>query len=311
MREFLIRVRIILILLFFMVLVTILFIFPGQVADFAQALDDQDTLIRILMGLTAILADVGMGFLVFRELEQIRHPGSGDGLTVRSREANVQVSVQSVQSNLDSHLKQIEGLHTVNTRVASQQGRVSIKLDITADDSVDIRKKIKEINKEIEQVVENQMGVRVAGKPVINLQLSTGAPIPVEADVPRRPGIFRREKKETQEPNTIPLDELKDTQTGSEPPVQPKPVEEKSEPPDEAVEPPKFGLFKSPDTETYLLDDDERPDFAAMAASVLEPNDETEKTEPQEADKPEASEAPTDFDLSATEVPDDETKKDG
>lgn len=193
MRTFLSRLRVVLLASIFIVLMTAFMVFPEGVADFANKLADQENTVRILMALCAVLADVLLALLIWRELQNARRDIKG--LTVRAREANVEVSLESVRDALTTHISSLEDIFDVETAVRGTYGRVVITMGITARDKIDVRKKTAEIHREIVKIVEKQMGLRLANRPDLRFTL-INEPTPEAEPKSRLGGFFNREKKE-------------------------------------------------------------------------------------------------------------------
>lgn len=244
MREFFIRLRIILISLLFIILVTAFLVFPKNVADVANELDQQESGIRLLLVLAALLADLVLLSIIYQELRPRRR--TAQGLIVRSRGSSAEISFESVKSSLNSQIGKVSGVHAVNARVRGERGRVVVELDIDADETVHLRKKTDEIHREIVKIVERQLGLRLASKPLIKFRLlSEPAPLrvssaaaPEEAEkakeeAPKKGmmGFFGREKKgeaPAQDLRLEPADDLAEPAVNpiaSQPPSTPEPSE--------------------------------------------------------------------------------------
>jgi len=181
MREFFIRVRTILIALLFIILITGFLVFPGQLADFAERIETQENQIRALLALAAVVADAILLFIIVQELRF--RSRNAQGLLVRSRAISAEVSLESVQSNLDAQIAKLTGVFAARTLVRAERGRVAIEIDIDADDKSDIRKASKQIHREIVKIIEKQMGLKLGAKPVIRFRLM-GQPAKIDLNEP-------------------------------------------------------------------------------------------------------------------------------
>lgn len=138
---------------------------------------------RVLLALTAIAVDLGIGLLLFYEL---RRPRSG--FLVRARGSKADVSPESIQAQVMHHVSQIEGVLDLDVRVQPMTGgRVDLTLDVLTLPDVMVAKKVKEITGVVRQVVVKHMGLRLGEGPSIHLELASPSAVAHAEDLVRQP----------------------------------------------------------------------------------------------------------------------------
>lgn len=200
MRELFIRIRIILISLIFLFFVTGFLVFPSGIADLANELESQESGIRILLVFLAVLADAALIFIIYQEIRPRAY--SGNGLIVRGGAPKTEVSLESVRQNLNYQIGELEDVFAAFSKVQALKGRVEIELQADLRDSVNVKRKSQQINREIVKIVEKQMGLRLARKPALRFDLvrepkpSLPEPISEEnSEAKKARFTFKREKK--------------------------------------------------------------------------------------------------------------------
>lgn len=150
------------------VVITILLVSPQVVVDFATRLATAEPLWRAVQVVIAVLVDAILIALIYRML----FPGRIEGLTVRVRGARTAVSLDSVQRQINTAVAQITDVLAVQTDVVADQGNVRLALRVRTRPDIIVPEKQKEINRVLRQVVEKQLGLRLAGAAVIHIALS-------------------------------------------------------------------------------------------------------------------------------------------
>jgi len=158
------------------VVVTILLVSPQIVVDFATRLATAEPVLRAAQVLIAVLLDAILIAVIYRTL----FPGRIEGLTVRARGARTAVSLDSVQRQINTAVAQITDVLAVQTDVVADQGNVRLALRVRTRPDIIVPEKQKEINRILRQVVEKQLGLRLAGPAVIHIALSADEYEPTE-----------------------------------------------------------------------------------------------------------------------------------
>lgn len=175
MSEFFLRLRLILIIIVSILLLTLFLVFPTVVEDIAQSIQDQEDPVRVGLVLAAVLIDLLLIWILVQELRMVRQ--NVRGLLVRSGDATAKVSLESVEKNLEAQVVRIEDIFAAHADVQAERGKVLVEMEIDARDTIDVRKKTKEINRDITRIVDKQLGLSLGGKPVIKFNLMSQPPV--------------------------------------------------------------------------------------------------------------------------------------
>jgi len=150
------------------VVITILLVSPQIVVDFATRLATAEPVLRAVQVVIAVLVDAILIAIIYRTL----FPGRIEGLTVRARGARTAVSLDSVQRQINTAVAQVSDVLAVQSDVVADQGNVRLALRVRTRPDIIVPEKQKEINRVLRQVVEKQLGLRLAGPAVIHIALS-------------------------------------------------------------------------------------------------------------------------------------------
>lgn len=152
-----------------MIGVTALFAAPQVVVQVAQSLGDTPTGTRTLLIVAAIVIDL----LLLAVAVRIIRPQNKEELMVRTRGATTKVSVDSVQRQINTRIAQISDVLHVHTDVEVTNGSASVELHVRTRPDIMIPEKQREIGRVLRQLVEKQMGLRLASDPLIHIALAT------------------------------------------------------------------------------------------------------------------------------------------
>lgn len=212
MRELLIRIRIVFISAFFILFITGFLVFPKAVSDLALALEEQESGIRLLLVILAVLADAALVFIIYQELRTPLRKYNEDSLPVRARGSHAEISMESVKQNLNSQLMALDDIFSVQTDVESVRGRVAVDMNINARDTVNIKRKTSLIQREIKKIVERQLGLKLDSTPTLHFELSSTAKVHLaepppkptaETDSKPKKSLFGRAKDQVPENDSI------------------------------------------------------------------------------------------------------------
>lgn len=184
--NFITRLLLILAVITLLVGATVLLVSPQAVIALAEGLNSVDTAGRAIQLLLALLIDL----LLLGLLYQLLRRTASRGLMVRARGARTEVSIDSVRRQIMAQIAQLPDVLDVQTEVRAERGNARVALRVKATPDITVPDKQNEINRALRQVVEKQMGLRLAGPPVIHIELQTGKePLepPVEAPAPLVP----------------------------------------------------------------------------------------------------------------------------
>jgi hypothetical protein len=181
MRSFFLRLRSIVIAICFIIVLTGFLVLPEQVIRIAEEINNQEDRVRLLSIVTAVLADFILIYIIWTEL-RVRH--HHDENIFRSRSGGAEITLDSVQKNLESQLGKVDMVYGIMSEVRNERGKVAVDVEVGADENVNVPKKTSEINREVKKVVERQMGLKLAEKPQIRFRLLS-QPAPAPSPMPR------------------------------------------------------------------------------------------------------------------------------
>ena len=168
MLNFLRRIVIALGLLVVVAGVTLFLVTPTVIIDLATRLNEATALMRTVQAVIALLVDALLLVVIYRVLRPVRD----EMLIVRARGAKAAVSIDSVQRQINARLSQVSDVLDVQNEVEVEKGSASVTLYVRTRPDIRIPEKQKEINRVLHQLVEKQMGLRMAGPPVLHLALA-------------------------------------------------------------------------------------------------------------------------------------------
>lgn len=98
-----------------------------------------------------------------------------DGLVVQAQGALANVEVESARAIVLSAVNNVPDVASAEATIRAVHGRADIQMDVNiAGNTVNIPQKQKEINRVLRQVINKQLGLRMQGRPRVNIRL--GAP---------------------------------------------------------------------------------------------------------------------------------------
>ncbi|MBN1964289.1 MAG: hypothetical protein JW910_06560 [Anaerolineae bacterium] len=165
------------------VAVTAFLVAPQVVIDLATSLNGDNVVVRVVQLIAALLIDVLLLFVVYRLIR----PRDGAGrLKVRARGAKAAVSLDSVQRQITMRVGQVADVLAVQAEVIDEGGAAQVTLNVRTRPDVLVPEKKKEIERVLKQVVERQLGLKLAGPAEISIDLSAdhlerGEPAVMEA----------------------------------------------------------------------------------------------------------------------------------
>lgn len=146
----------------------------------------------LLRGGLVVLID---GLLVFLLYLQVRRPPAS-GVPVRQVEGGeAQIAVSSIVSRLEYHVDRLPGVLDVKLKLAARRKGVEVRLDVETVADIFLPTIIEEIGNVTRQVIEEEMGLKLKGKPKINLRTVAYPPAaPGALDVADEPMLVEAEE---------------------------------------------------------------------------------------------------------------------
>jgi DNA-directed RNA polymerase subunit F len=173
------RILVTLLLLAMIPIVTVVLIVPHEAIqivgdwldDLDERVDDSISTGRLLIGgVIAVLVDALLVFLVYLQVRR----SSKKAVKVQKIEAGeAQIAVSSIVERLEYNVDRLNGILSVQPKISPERRGVAVTLDVEITSEVDMTSKIEEISAVVRQVVEDEMGLKLKGKPKLNLRAVT------------------------------------------------------------------------------------------------------------------------------------------
>lgn len=150
----------------FIALATIVLLAPNSVREFIEGIS-LVLRILVLLGIYSVA-----GFIVYQEFVLGRKAPT-KGLVIKgSGGAVTSIDVKSVHDRIVQALENLSGIDTVDVSVKSVRGKANIEAQVSVShSSINVPDKQKEIVRALQQVVEKQLGVRLAENPKVEILL--------------------------------------------------------------------------------------------------------------------------------------------
>lgn len=124
---------------------------------------------QLLIGVgLALLIDV---LLVLALYLQVRRPMVHAVPMQQVKGGQAQVAVDSVVDRLEYHIDRLPGVLEVEPKIAARRRGVEVTLEVETAAEVNMPTKIEEISAVARRVIEDEMGLKLRGKPKINLRM--------------------------------------------------------------------------------------------------------------------------------------------
>lgn len=172
-QDFLLRLRVILIAALLLAATTGVLVFPAELSAALDQLAKQPVTTRQVMVVVAVMVDMLFLAVIYQELQS--RPPTTEGVLVKN---NAGISLDLIQNTVNQQICQLAGIQTVFTRARAVKGRVELQIEIYGEENLHIPQAIQQIERESNKVVQKQMGLKLAGKPLIHFAESA-APKPV------------------------------------------------------------------------------------------------------------------------------------
>jgi hypothetical protein len=141
----------------------------------ANRVDPSVTAGRLIIGgVLVVLVD---GLLVFLLYLQVRRPSARAAAVQQVKDGQAQIAVSSIASRLEYHIDRLPGVLDIKPKIVAHRRGVEVLLEVETAADVNMPDKIEEISAVTRQVVEEEMGLRLKGKPQLNLR-TVGYPEP-------------------------------------------------------------------------------------------------------------------------------------
>ncbi len=113
-----------------------------------------------------------------------------EGLVVRAGRGLAFIDPESVRQQIVGVVSKVADIDHTEVSVDNDGGRAAVRLNVLAANSIIGPKKKVELTREVKKVVEDQLGVRLAGEPAITISLTPAGKVPgvsAQENLPPRP----------------------------------------------------------------------------------------------------------------------------
>ncbi len=118
-------------------------------------------------------------FWVWRPWRQFTYAQEAQGLVVQRGQGRAYMDTESVRQQVYSAVAKVVDIQRAEVTINNDLGRALVQVNVLTGNDINGPKKKQEISREIKKVVQDQLGIQLAGEPVINISLT-----PIGGDVP-------------------------------------------------------------------------------------------------------------------------------
>ncbi len=140
-------------------------------------------------------------FAVWRPWRRFTYAQEAQGLVVYRGQGRAYLDTESVRQQVYSAVTRVPDVQRAEVSINNDLGRAVIILNVLTANGINAPKKKQEISREVKKVVQDQLGIGLAGEPVINLTLA-----PIVGEVPQvtTVGAVPEVSKSPTSPRTLP-----------------------------------------------------------------------------------------------------------
>jgi hypothetical protein len=146
----------------------------ARVANLAEAA-------RLILGLSAIALDL---VLVWLLVAQFRRPPAKSARVSELKGGEAGVSLDAISQRVAHAVRQVPDVIEVQPDVQARGGRVRVRLEVVTSPYVQVPERVAQIVEVVKGVVEGEMGLKLKGKPDINVQHASYQAVPPPREVP-------------------------------------------------------------------------------------------------------------------------------
>jgi hypothetical protein len=182
--NFLRRIYLLLLGLLLVIAVTLLLLSPQAVGSWVGSISELSPVVRL-----AITIVIDLFLLVLMYLQVRPDPGAKvNGLVMRGSGAITEVSVESARDRILKAVSDVPDVVSAEATVKPVRGSADIEMQVVVmGNDVKLPNKQKEINRALRQVIDKQLGLRMAGQPRIHIRIhgeeATKPPVIIPAPV--------------------------------------------------------------------------------------------------------------------------------
>jgi hypothetical protein len=111
-------------------------------------------------------------FWVWKPWRQYSVEQKAQGLIVRKGQGRAYMDAESVRQQVYAAVMKVPDVQRADVTISNDLGRAVVQLSVLTENTIHGPKKKQEISREAKKVVEDQLGIRLAGEPIINMSLA-------------------------------------------------------------------------------------------------------------------------------------------
>ena len=129
--------------------------------------------------LRALIALVFLVIVVFVLWLELRRPGSRTVEVVRSTGGRIRITTAHVEQRIAETVDAMSGVIQTKVHIQERDNAVIARIDVVAAQNLDLVTKGEDVAAKIREVVQDELGLKLAGKPQITIKASKTKPIEV------------------------------------------------------------------------------------------------------------------------------------
>jgi hypothetical protein len=176
--SFLKRILLILLGLALISLVTVVFLVPQALVSAGVRLEEILPVARVIIVVIVDLIILALLYFVVRPSDTPKARNGSGTLVVRASGALADVNPESARERILRAVRDVPDVISAEAKLEPVRGRADIELDVVvaAASKVSVPNKQREIDRALRQVVTKQLGLDLAGRPRVHIQLQDETP---------------------------------------------------------------------------------------------------------------------------------------
>jgi hypothetical protein len=161
---------------------TLLVLFPRVMNELADVMGTVPTALDTILHIViAVAIDALLFYLAFvRPWQHARQVWDNAGLIVRKGQGRAYMDIESVRQQIYTAVARVPEIQRTEVLIDNENGRAAVRVSVVTSPSINAPRKKADLRREIHKVLEDQLGIDVAGEPSISISL---APLPEERPV--------------------------------------------------------------------------------------------------------------------------------
>jgi len=164
-------------------ILTLLIAFPRVINELADVMSTQPTNIAIAAHwLIAFIIDVLLIYIaIILPWRRVRETWDLAGLIVKRGPGRAYMDVESVRQQVYAAVVHVPDIQHTEVAIENKEGRAKVTIDVISSPAINAPRKKANLRREIHKVLINQLGIHLAGEPIITIHLAS-----LPADIPSK-----------------------------------------------------------------------------------------------------------------------------